>query len=463
MADILSTVSTALALKQDADPDLTTWAGCTPAAGILTFLATPSSANLRAAVTDESGTGALLFAGGNLGTPSGGVLTSCTGLPITGLDCTAAARSILDDTTISAILDTLSGGAANGTGAVVLTSGATLDSVDLGTAAAGDLRNCTNLPLAGIQDLAAGMATFLATPSSANLRAAVTDESGTGALLFAGGAFGTPSSLVLTNATGLPIAGGGTGATTAVGAADALLVKGADIASATTTNIASATGVYVHITGTTTITAFGTAAAGVIRVLRFAGALTLTHHATSLILPSAANIVTVANDVAVMVSEGSGNWRCVAYQRTTTPLSLQSTRTMALNVISAQSSTTWTNMPAAHTVLLGNLCGIRRVDLSSYSQCRLNVIQAGGAAVSGAKLRLRYKTSSGSSSADAYSLISASEVEVSLGTTTGEHYLESSWVDLVAGAKADVYIAVTGISGDGAADPTLYSVVAEFR
>lgn len=44
------------------DADLTTWAGITPGAGVGTFLATPSSANLASAVTDESGTGALLFA-----------------------------------------------------------------------------------------------------------------------------------------------------------------------------------------------------------------------------------------------------------------------------------------------------------------------------------------------------------------------------------------------------------------
>ncbi len=43
------------------DADLTTWAGITPAANVGTFLATPSSANLLAAITDETGTGALVF------------------------------------------------------------------------------------------------------------------------------------------------------------------------------------------------------------------------------------------------------------------------------------------------------------------------------------------------------------------------------------------------------------------
>lgn len=43
------------------DADLDTWAGTTPASGVATALATPSSANLRSAVTDEVGTGALMF------------------------------------------------------------------------------------------------------------------------------------------------------------------------------------------------------------------------------------------------------------------------------------------------------------------------------------------------------------------------------------------------------------------
>ena len=91
--------------------------------------------------------------------------------------------------------------------------------------------------------------------------------------------------------------------------------KGADIASASTTDIASATGDFVKVTGTTTITALGTAPAGVERTVLFAGALTLTHNASSLILPGAANITTASGDVAVFRSEGSGNWRCIDFFR----------------------------------------------------------------------------------------------------------------------------------------------------
>jgi hypothetical protein len=49
--------------------------------------------------------------------------------------------------------------------------------------------------------------------------------------------------------------------------------------------------------------------------LRFAGILILTYNATSLILPTAANITTAAGDTAIFISEGSGNWRCVDYVR----------------------------------------------------------------------------------------------------------------------------------------------------
>lgn len=48
------------------------------------FLVTPSSANLRAALTDETGTGAAYFVGGALGTPASGVATNLTGLPLSG-------------------------------------------------------------------------------------------------------------------------------------------------------------------------------------------------------------------------------------------------------------------------------------------------------------------------------------------------------------------------------------------
>lgn len=89
----------------------------------------------------------------------------------------------------------------------------------------------------------------------------------------------------------------------------------ATIASAATTDLSTVSSQNVTVTGTTTITAFGTATAGTFRRLVFSGILTLTHNATSLILPQGGNVVTAAGDSLEAVSLGSGNWRVTSYQR----------------------------------------------------------------------------------------------------------------------------------------------------
>lgn len=111
-----------------------------------------------------------------------------------------------------------------------------------------------------------------------------------------------------------PVVAGGTGASTAVGAADNLSTSDS-IASATTTDLSTVDGVNVTITGTDTIEAFGTVQDGARRYLTFAAALTLTHNASSLILPGGANITTAAGDTAVARSLGSGNWRVISYTK----------------------------------------------------------------------------------------------------------------------------------------------------
>lgn len=82
-----------------------------------------------------------------------------------------------------------------------------------------------------------------------------------------------------------------------------------EVASAATTDIGAAASENVTVTGTTTITSFGTVAAGTVRDLVFSGILTINHNATSLILPSGANLTTVAGQSLRAVSLGSGNWR----------------------------------------------------------------------------------------------------------------------------------------------------------
>lgn len=89
--------------------------------------------------------------------------------------------------------------------------------------------------------------------------------------------------------------------------------QGSDIASASTINLDTATGNIVDVTGTTTITAV-TLSQGRTRIVRFTGALTLTHGA-SLVLPTSANITTAAGDYAVFAGYASSVVRCVGYFR----------------------------------------------------------------------------------------------------------------------------------------------------
>lgn len=91
---------------------------------------------------------------------------------------------------------------------------------------------------------------------------------------------------------------------------------GADIASAATTTIGAATGNHVTVTGTTTITSLGTTGQkGMMRWVTFSGALTLTYHATNLILPWGGDITTEAGDMALFVKNHATNaeWKCVLY------------------------------------------------------------------------------------------------------------------------------------------------------
>jgi hypothetical protein len=94
-----------------------------------------------------------------------------------------------------------------------------------------------------------------------------------------------------------------------------------NLASAGTTDLGTVASHLVQITGTTGITAFGSTASVDVPVykLRFSGALTMTHNATSLILPNAINKTTAANDTATALYLGSGNWQIIQYQSAALP------------------------------------------------------------------------------------------------------------------------------------------------
>ena len=77
--------------------------------------------------------------------------TASTGVPQTAT-VTAAARTVLDDTTVGAMVDTLGGAAASGTGGLARITSAVLVTPNIGTPSAGVLTSCTGLPTAGLVD-----------------------------------------------------------------------------------------------------------------------------------------------------------------------------------------------------------------------------------------------------------------------------------------------------------------------
>jgi hypothetical protein len=102
----------------------------------------------------------------------------------------------------------------------------------------------------------------------------------------------------------------------------ALWESAPNVASAATITLGD--GAHFEITGTTTIIDidFTDTTDGRLVWLKFAASLTLTHNATTLILPTGANIVTQAGDICAIKCEGGDNVRCISYLRADgTPIS----------------------------------------------------------------------------------------------------------------------------------------------
>jgi hypothetical protein len=275
--------------------------------GVATFLGTPSSANLASAVSDETGSGALVFANSPtlvtpaLGTPSALVGTNITGTAsgltagnvTTNANLTGAVTSVGNASSLGSFTSSQLAGALTdetGSGANVFATSPTLVTPILGTPTSVTLTNATGLPLTtGVTGtlpvLNGGTGVTTSTGSGNNVLS--TSPTLVTPIL------GTPTSGTLTNATGLPISTGvsglGTNIATAlavnVGTAGAPVINGGVLGT-------PSSGTVTNLTGTASININGTVGATTPATGNFT---TLTENSVATVIQT--DIGTGANEI----------------------------------------------------------------------------------------------------------------------------------------------------------------------
>jgi hypothetical protein len=123
-------------------------------------------------------------------------------------------------------------------------------------------------------------------------------------------------------------------------------------------------------------------------------------------------------------------------------------------------SLTLTDMLLADAFAANSAVNIQNADLHGMTQARLcgRVSVVGAAA---AKLQLRFRAGAFSTTVADYLIAGTTSVEIPLNALGA---IDSGWIDLVTAAKIDgVFLGLMAIGGDGALDPIVSHIRAEFR
>jgi len=300
----------------------------------LSALAATTSAELAGVISDETGSGALVFATSpSLTTPNIGAATATS---VNGTTIPSSKTLVVTTDKLSALAATTSSELAGvisdetGSGALVFATSPTLTTPNIGAATATSV-NGTTIPSSKTLVVTTDKLSALAATTSAELAGVISDETGTGSLVFATSPalttpnLGTPSAGTLSNCTGLPVGGVsglGTGVSTALavntGTAGAFVVNGGALgtpSSGTVTNLTGTASININGTvGATTANtgAFTTLSASGVATFS-AGTVTAPAITTSgdtnngIYFPAADNVAITTGGTQRLLVDSSGN------------------------------------------------------------------------------------------------------------------------------------------------------------
>jgi len=131
-------------------------------------------------------------------------------------------------------------------------------------------------------------------------------------------------------------------------------------------------------------------------------------------------------------------------------------KTSPLNVTFLGVGQRWTGMPNALTEFAGSpYCYRTKIDLTNCTQARI-IVRVTTAGAEGAKIRLQYSTNE----IAWYYLdgLAGPTVNIdAIGTVV------SSYMNMISGAKADVFLRLVGLNGDGETTPWFGNIMAQFK
>ena len=133
---------------------------------------------------------------------------------------------------------------------------------------------------------------------------------------------------------------------------------------------------------------------------------------------------------------------------------------MAVTFVADGAALALTNMALALGFLAASHRFASKADLTAFTQCRLIVNKQATAGAAASKIILRYRTAFDATPAN---WLDIGATEVSCAINVQNTVLATAWINLVAGSKADVFLCPLMSGGDGALDPTVGHIEAQFK